>query len=101
MLNGLHCSEWAILLCFLLSSWSGTFPVNVLCLENAFVLLDSAQYCLSSGFPWHFPDLPMGSLLSIYAFIIALFISTVLRAVAVTFHGKRDFADVIKSRIRW
>ena len=44
----------------------------------------------------------MGSLLSMYAFIIALFISTVLRAVAVTLHGKRDFADVIKSRIlRW
>lgn len=41
----------------------------------------------------------MGSLLSIYAFIIVLFISTVLRAVAVTLHGKRDFADVIKSRI--
>ena len=64
-----------------------------------FVLLDSAQYCLSSGFPQHFPDLPVGSLLSIYAFIIALFISTVLRAVTVTLHGKRDFADVVKSRI--
>ena len=38
----------------------------------------------------------MGSLLSIYTFIIALFISTVIRAVAVTLHGKRDFADGIK-----
>ena len=44
----------------------------------------------------------MGSLHSVYALIIVLFISTALRAVTVTLHGKRDFADVIKSRIlRW
>lgn len=37
-----------------------------------------------------------------YTFTIALFISTVLRAVTVTLYDKRVFADVIKSRIlRW
>lgn len=49
MLNGLHFSEWPMLLCFMLPSSPRTPPTPFNAFKISFVLLDSAWCCLLSG----------------------------------------------------